>query len=165
MDLRGRFRVLKAALVKRLGLLTSASCGVERMARRHSQSRLQIVRLYSRRSHHLGKRCVGRGPDRRTGSRGDREYGSMACVCSRRGGKFKKSDFGAPKKRERAAGDLERTKLVLRSLRAQVLLRRAYTSEPLVRNQIRLQISLFRRHRRCLLGAPTRQNRSPWRNE
>jgi hypothetical protein len=60
----------------------------------------------------------------------------MACVCSRRGGKFKKSDFGAPKKRERAAGDLERTKLVLRSLRAQVLLRRAYTSEPLVRNQM-----------------------------
>ena len=89
----------------------------------------------------------------------------MACVCSRRGGKFTKSDFGARKKRERAAGDLERTKLVLRSLRAQVLLRRAYTSEPLVRNQIRLQISLFRHHRQCLLGAPTRQNRPPCRNE
>jgi hypothetical protein len=37
----------------------------------------------------------------------------MACVCSRRGSKFTKSDFGAPKKRERAAGDLERTKLRL----------------------------------------------------
>src|SRR5204863_2470773 len=78
MDLRRRFGVLKAALVKWLGLLMSPSLRVERMARRHSQSRLQIVWLYSRRSHHLGKRRVGTGTDCRTGLRGDREYGSMA---------------------------------------------------------------------------------------
>jgi hypothetical protein len=74
----------------------------------------------------------------------------MACVWSGRCSKFTKCDFGTPKRHERAAGHLERTELRLANLRAEVLLRRAYPSEPLVRNQIRLQIFLFRHHRRCL---------------
>src|SRR5690348_7574602 len=99
MDLRGRFGALKAARIKWLRLLMSASCGVERMARRHSQSRLQIVRLYSRRLHHLGKRRVG-AELVAAALCSDRECKSMLCVMPRLG----KQNQKVISERQRSAG-------------------------------------------------------------
>jgi len=165
MDLRRRFGVLKAALVKRLGCSCRPPCASNGWLGGALRADCKPPGFIPDAPTTSAKRRVGTGTDCRTGLRGDREYGSMACVCSRRAANSQK----VISERQRSASALRPTSseqsCVLQTLRAEVLLRRAYPSEPLVRNQIRPQISLFRHHRQCLLGAPICQNRPPCRND